>query len=89
MRDLAFPYTWSNAHASEQALLANALIRPRFSDLVLLMQHYGEHTLFATMELLESSGELPKPAADELRSMLNNIARGLHEFQRKHPPQSH
>lgn len=87
MSALAFPYTWSNSNASEQALLANALLRPRFTDLVTLMHRFGEDALFATLVRLEADGEISKPAILELRGMLDNIAKGRHEYLRTHPPQ--
>ncbi|TDY02700.1 hypothetical protein [Thiohalophilus thiocyanatoxydans] len=87
MSNLAFPYTWSNPNASEQALLANALLRPRFADLVTLTNRFGEEALLATLERLGANGEIPKPVTDELRGMLANISKGIHEHRRTHAPQ--
>lgn len=88
MSNLTFPYTWSNPNASEQALLANALLRPRFADLVTLTSRFGEEAVLATLDQLGANGEIPKPVADELRGMLANISKGIHEHHRTHAPQS-
>lgn len=84
MNALTFPYTWSNPNASNEVLLANALVRPRFSDLVTLMQRFGEQSLNTTLDNLVKNGELPVSSAKEVRGMLSNIAKGFHEYQRRH-----
>jgi len=89
MSRLTFPYTWSNPDAGEQALLANALLRPRFKDLVSLMNRFGENAMLATLEHLDANGEIPKPVALELRGMLANISKGIHDYRRTHAAQPH
>lgn len=81
MNALAFPYTWSNPDADSQVLLANALLRPRFTDLVTLMREYGEDSLLSTLEELKTEGDIPVAVASEVRGMLNNIAKGFHEYR--------
>ena len=84
MSALAFPYTWSNPDAGIQLLLANALLRPRFTDLVTLMRQYGENSLLSTLGKLVADGDIPAPVAREVRGMLNNIAQGFHEYRKTH-----
>lgn len=84
-------YVWSNPKASDTALIANALLRPSLPDLTNLAADHGISRLRAVHEALKAEGTLrPGSGADRTVSrLLNNIERGLQEYQEEtgHGPQ--
>lgn len=73
----AFPYIWSNPDAPRAALLANALLRPDFDDLVHLTLHYGADALGQALADLVAAGYVRGSARTELERVLRNIRIGV------------
>lgn len=78
-----FPYAWSNRNAPTRAVLANALLHPRFKDLVRFSLTFGTDTLLEVLSSLVDAGVMPEQAASEVERTLNNIARGIARHQKE------
>lgn len=81
-----FPYAWPNRNAPTRAVLASALMYPRFKDLVRFSLEHGTDTLRDVLRDLVQSGAMPAQAAEELERTLDNIACGIsrHREAREH-----
>lgn len=74
---LSFPYTWSNRSAPQQAVIANAWLRPHLEDLTRLALLYGVDALESVLDGLVAEGRVTPAAEPALRRRLSNIKTGL------------
>lgn len=82
---LSFPYAWSRRSPSSKAVIAGALKRPRFEDLVRLTVHFGPECLRTTLDELATAGVLRDRAVQEIDRMLRNIQAGVERYRaRRH-----
>jgi hypothetical protein len=89
---LSFNYLWSNPEADNDTLVAAALSRPAFRDLLAIAMEVGPEALETAWERLEKAEAWPGKGAREIsRRYVNIILEANRELFREHAetPRNH